>query len=458
LILTALTLPAFNALFETHLILSVETYGYGLLLLILFVLLVGIGAGTYPAFVLARFQPVHVLRGTGTVQSRGSGWLRKSLVVTQFAISVVLIVSTAVIHQQLRYVQHKNLGFQDEQVVIIDLPTAQAWSMREDLKREAAMQPGVLSATAADAAPGMFYMTIRHKPEEWSSQAQVELPEDESVVMAPAIVDVDYVQTLGLHLVAGRNFSADQPSDIERAYVINETAARRLGWTPEEAIGQPFKSASAGPEGEVIGVVQDFHIGSLRDPIGPVVIQLHESWHGAGHLIARLTPTAIPETMDHLKALIERVAPDEPFTYQFLDDLFDEMYRTEQRLGKIFTTVAILAIFIACLGLFGLASYAAETRTKEIGIRKVLGASVSAIVALLSKDFIKLVAIAFVLAVPLAYVAMHRWLEDFAYHIAISWWVFALAGLAGLVVALLTVSYQSIKAALADPVKSLRYE
>ena len=268
------------------------------------------------------------------------------------------------------------------------------------------------------------------------------------------------METLGLRLLAGRSFSADQTSDEDLAYLLNETGARRLGWTPEEAVGMPFKTEDAAPEGRVVGVVEDFHLESLHEEIDPVVLQLRdaESWSGSRYLIARLAPAAIPDAMAHLEQEMRRLVPDEPFEYEFLDAVFDQMYRTEQRLSQIFTSFAVLAILIACLGLFGLASFTAEQRTKEIGIRKVLGASVPGIITLLSKDFVKLVTIAFIIAAPLAYFAMQKWLEDFAYRIEISWPIFLMAGLAALGIALMTVSGQALRAALTDPVKALRYE
>ncbi len=277
----------------------------------------------------------------------------------------------------------------------------------------------------------------------------------------PAAVDYDFIPTLGLSLLAGRNFSESFLTDVSRAYVLNKTAVERLGWSPEEAIGKSFVLGPPGtPEGEIIGVVDDFHIASLRQEIQPVVLQLYKLPFGSLPyvLVAKLTPEHIRDGMAHIEQQFRLIAPGASFQYAFLDEIFDRMYRAEERLSRIFTAFAALAIFIACLGLFGLAAFTAERRTKEIGIRKVLGASVSGIIALLSKEFVKLVLVANVMAWPVAYGMMNKWLQDFAYRIDISWWVFALAGGLALIVALLTVSAQAIKAALANPVETLRYE
>ena len=457
-LLTALALPAFNILFDKSLSLDVQQHGGSLLALSAFVLLIGMLAGIYPAFVLARFKPVEVLRGAGTTTHRSGGLLRQGLVVTQFAISLALIVGTGVIYQQLDYVQNKHLGFYGEQVVIAELPNKQAWERREGLKQNVMSHPGIVAASVANGVPGRFGIRLTEKPEMLSPQAQTD---QEHITFSPAVVDVDFVETLGIALVAGRDFSVDQPSDETRAYLLNKTAVKQLGWTPEQAVGKPFKLGSnEAPEGEVIGVVEDFHIASLHREIGPVVLQLREdpTWSTSGLLIARLAPDGLREAMAHLARQLEHYAPEAPFEYEFLQDTFDAMYRTEHRLSQVFTSFALLAIFISCLGLFGLTAYTAETRTKEIGIRKVFGATLLNIITLLTKSFLKLILIAFIVAAPLAYVVMHRWLEDFAYRVEISWWIFLLAGLLALAIAWLTVSYQSIKAALANPTKSLRYE
>lgn len=460
LLLTAAALPAFNRLFEKDLVLGSAEIAFALILLFAFVVLVAVAAGAYPAFVLSHFRPTAVLRGAGTtVTSSSGGLLRKGLVVFQFTISVALIIGTAVIYEQLKYVQNKDLGFEGEQVVVVNLPGSLSDPVRESLKQQALSAAGVRRASVANGLPSQFNMTLGRPVGYISPEARTE---KESVQFKPAVVDFDFVETLGLSVLAGRSFSEDFSADLTRAYVLNEAAARELGWSSEEAVGKSFKLSGSQetPEGEVIGVVEDFHIASLHQEIEPIVLQLREddSWSTSYVLIVKLAPDGIRGAVEHIEQQFARAAPGETFQYEFLDDRFDAMYRTEQRLSRIFTTFAALAILIACLGLFGLAAFTAQRRTKEIGIRKVLGASVAGIMALLSKDFLTLVGIAFVVAAPVAYFGMNRWLEDFAYRIEIGPGVFLLVGALAFIIAVATVSYQSMKAALADPAKSLRYE
>ncbi|MCI0696538.1 ABC transporter permease [candidate division KSB1 bacterium] len=458
-VLMDLALTMFNRLFDKELTFMGIGYGMALPLLCGFVLLVAIAAGAYPAFVLSRFQPTEVLRGTGKVGASGGRRLRQSLVVFQFTISAALIIGTTIIYRQLNYMQHKNLGFSGEQVVVIDLPASLSATIRETLKQRVLSYSGILRASVATGVPSRFQMGFRRAVAEAAPQASTH---EERIRFMPAAVDYDFIPTLGLSLLAGRNFSDRFQTDISRAYVLNKTAVERLGWSPKEAIGKTFTLGPPGtPEGEVIGVVDNFHIASLHKEIEPVVLQFH-TLPPVGSLpyvlAAKLAPEHIREGMEHIEQQFSLLAPGASFQYVFLDDVFNQMYRAEERLSRIFTTFAALAIFIACLGLFGLAAFTAERRTKEIGIRKVLGASVSRIVTLLSKDFAKLVLLANLIAWPIAWYAMNRWLQDFAYRVHLSWWVFALAGGLALLIALLTVSTQAIRAALANPVEALRYE
>ncbi len=459
-VLMDLALTMFNRLFDKELTFMGVGYGMALPLLCGFVLLVAIAAGAYPAFVLSRFQPAEVLRGIGgKVGSSGGRRLRQSLVVFQFTISAALIIGTTIIYRQLNYVQHKNLGFSGEQVAVVDLPASLSATIRETLKQRVLSYSGILRASVATGVPSRFQMGFRRAVAEAAPQASTN---EERIRFMPAAVDCDFIPTLGLSLLAGRNFSDRFQTDISRAYVLNKTAVERLGWSPQEAIGKTFTLGPPGtPEGEVIGVVDNFHLASLHKEIEPVVLQLH-TLPPVGSLpyvlAAKLAPEHIREGMEHIEQQLSLLAPGASFQYVFLDDVFNQMYRAEERLSRIFTTFAALAIFIACLGLFGLAAFTAERRTKEIGIRKVLGASVSGVVTLLSKDFVKLVLIANLIAWPIAWYAMNRWLQDFAYRVNLSWWVFALAGGMALLIALLTVGTQAIKAALANPVEALRYE
>jgi putative ABC transport system permease protein len=456
LVLVALVLPAFNTLFDKQFTLA--GHAGALVALALFVLVIGVLAGGYPALVLSRFDPIRVLRQQGGTDA-GTGWLRKSLVAVQFTASSVLLMGTAVIHSQVNYMQTKDLGFDGEQVVSFDLRTAEAWDMAETIRQEVLTHPGVLQAGVSSAIPTGFGMTMGYGAGHIAPASEVD-PE-KTISIRPARVDPYFVETMGLRLAAGRTFDPDQPSDAERAYVINEAFARALDWTPEEAVGQPFRMAFDDAEmGEIIGVVEDFHIASLHGEIAPVGFQMFPSpnWSSSVKVVVRLAPDDIPAAMRHLEARLTPFARDERTTYAFVDDLFGALYEAEIRLGRIFSAFAGLAILVACLGLFGLAAHAAHARAREIGVRKVLGASVTSIVGLLSRDLLALVAVAFVVAMPLAYWGITRWLEDFAYRIEIGPGVFALVAVVALFIALFAVSYHAIRAATADPVKALRAE
>ena len=455
-LLTELALPFFNAVFEKELSLDFTGQAGWMLSLVAFVLLVGIASGSYPAFVLSRFQAVRVLRGGDLGTGRSRGLLRKGLVVVQFTFSIALIIVMSVIHRQLGYIQDKNLGFDGEQVVVVEL-NEEAWRLRAQLKQDALTLQGVERATVANVLPGTrFAVRIGYWPD---GVTPGPANADKVVQFAPGVVDASFIETLSLRLLAGRDFDPRRPTDQTRAYILNETFVKQLGWTSEEAVGKAFNYGE-GSNGEVIGVVEDFHLESLHDEIDPVSLHLREDgrWSASGKLIVKLAPGGLRGTMASLEQLADQYMPSAPFNYQFLDDAIDAMYRTERRLSRIFTTFALLAVFIACLGLFGLSAYAAEARTKEIGIRKALGATAESIVVLLSKDVLSLVVIAFVLAVPIAYLVMQRWLEAFAYRIGLTPGIFLLTGALALLIALLTVSYQAVRAATADPVESLRYE
>lgn len=459
LILTAALLPAFNALFDKTLTLDPRAHPGALLLLPLFVLSVGILAGIYPAFVLSHYQPVRVLRGAGTSTTPSGGQLlRKALVVLQFTISVALIIGTAIIYRQLAYVQEKSLGFNGEQVVVLNLPETWTEQMREAFEQRAQAGAGVMQASLASAVPGRFNMRQAIPPASISPQARTE---SEIVIFAPAFVDYDFIPTLGLRVLAGRGFSQEFLSDETRAYILNQTAVEAMGWTPSEAIGKTFRlGPPETPWGEIIGVVENFHIASLHDRIEPVVLQVKASAlrPSVYVLAAKLSPEHIRDGVQYLEQTFKQMAPGEPFEYTFLDDAFNAMYRSEERLSRIFTTFATFAVLIACMGLFGLAAFTTERRTKEIGIRKVFGATVPNIVVHLTSDFLKLVLVAFIAAAPLAYFGMERWLDDFAYRIEVGYGIFVLAGILAVLIALVTVGYHSVRAALANPVNSLRYE
>lgn len=451
--LVAGMLPAFNQLFGTHLSLANGVIGWVLLGLSGVVLLVGIAAGAYPAFVLSRFEPRTLLRRQGPTSAGRGGWLRRGLVVTQFATSAALIVGTIILYQQLQYVQTKDLGFEGERVVTVEIPD-DAQKVRHSLAREARAHPAIRRVSVTNAVPLNQEMRLGLSPDKLSSEHQVNA-QDGTIRFAPAVVDSNYVEALGLTLVAGRDVEADRSVDPTRAVLLNETGARKMGWTPKEAVGKPF--SFGGPPRTVIGVVADYHIASLHKEIDPVAVFFAESdrWDSPYVLTARLAPNDLEAGLDHLKKSLHAVASGAAFKYSFLDDAFDQAYRAEQRLGRIFAVFAALAILIACMGLFGLAAHAADRRTREIGIRKALGATASQIVRLISKEFAALVAVALVLGAPIAYVGMQRWLQDFAYRIDLGMLPFVVTAVGAFVIAGLTVSVHALRAARTDPATTL---
>jgi len=454
LVLVELVLPTFNRLAEKNL----QTFYLGNwalpAALLGITLLVGIVAGSYPAFVLSAFRPVSVLKGALQAGARASR-LRSALVVFQFAASVILIVGTIIIKNQLHYIQNKNLGFNKEQVIVLH----DAYALQEKLeafKNEVMRNPNMISATVSG------YLPVSSNRSDTGFWPEGQRAGDNPVSMQIWSTDYGYIETMGMAIVAGRNFSETFGADSS-AIILNQKAAKMFGF--DDPLGKKIYTWAFTPgQGidrdrtipyTVIGVVKDFHFASLKSNIGALGLRLGRS---RGLVSFRFKVQEVAALIAFLENKWKEFAPDQPFAYSFLDERFSNMYRAEQKVGDVFSVFAGLAIFTACLGLFGLASFMAEQRTKEVGIRKVLGATTVNVTALLSKDFIKLVLVANLIAWPVAWYAMNRWLQDFAYRINISWWVFALAGGLALLIALLTVSTQAIKAALANPVEALRYE
>lgn len=444
-----LALPLFNNLASKQIEFPIANVWFWLIVLITGGI-VGVLAGSYPAFFLSAFTPLKVLKNTIELQGKGSGYLRNALVVFQFVISVMLIVGTGVIYRQLNYIQTKKLGFNKDQMLIVN----DAYALDNQVKafKEQVLQiPNVESGTVSSFLPTPSSRTN----DTFFPVGQMQ--QDKGINMQKWAVDVDFVKTLGLELKTGRAFQEEFLSD-STGIIINESAAKVLGYADpigKKIFGYEDAALTQKVTYTIIGVVKNFHFESLRKNIGALSLVLYKS---SGSVVFRLNGGDAVRTVAQVEALWKKMAPGQPFNYRFMDQDFDNVYRSEQRVGQIFITFAAISIIIGCLGLFGLSAYTAERRTKEIGVRKVLGASVSNIVALLSKEFLRLILIAIVIGSPIAWFAMNSWLSDFAYHIDISWWMIASAGLLAIVIALLTVSFQSIKAALMNPVKSLKSE
>jgi putative ABC transport system permease protein len=452
--LAAAALPTFNAVAGTRLALDLLGRPGALAGLVGLVLGVGVLAGSYPAAYLSGFRPVRVLKGVASDGRSAAARLRRGLTVVQFALSVALLVGALTIHRQLGYVRDEHLGFDKAHVVAVPLRDRADTEDHAALKAAWARIPGVRHVAAASGTPGMeaglhdFLVTA-------------EGARADSLEMRTLTVDPDFAETLGLQFVAGRDFDAARPSDATAAFVINESAARRLGWA--DPLGHRLTvhywlDDEVPKTGEVIGVVRDFQYHSLRQPVEPVVLHVLPGTYYNDYLAARLAPGDVAGTLAAMERAWAAFNPDRPFEYTFLDEQVAALYRAEARLGAITGAFTLLAVFVACLGLFGLAAFVAEQRTKEVGIRKALGASAAGIVALLAADFLKPVAVAVLVGAPLAYVVLDRWLEGFAYRIVLGPGLFAAAGALALLVALATVSAQALRAASADPVKALRYE
>jgi len=448
LLLVDLALPLFRSLSGVDLSINYIKTPWLIPGLIGLAVLVGLAAGSYPAFFLSAFRPARVMKGlfeSGTAGSR----FRSVLVIIQFSISVVLIVGTIIVSNQLHYMKNRRLGFQKEQIVVVPISDESTLDSVRPLKEDLRSHTGVLSVAASSHVPGETTYINPFVPEGFTLE--------EMQYMGELYVDHDFIPTIGIEMAAGRNFSADLQTDRNESCIINETAVNKFGW--DNPIGKTVHELSRSKQlnkKTVIGVVKDFHIESLHKQISPLFIGY--TTHIFNSLSIRISSEKIPETIAFLRDKMSEWDPYRPFEYAFLDDSFDAQYRAEERLSSIFSYFSVLAIFIACLGLFGLASFTAERRTKEIGIRKVLGASVPGIVVLLSKEFTKWVLVANAIAWPVAYFFLSRWLQGFAYRMNITFLTFVFAGVISLAIALGTVSYQAFKAATSNPTDSLRYE
>jgi predicted permease len=446
--LVYLALPAFNTLLDRQLPFT-PLAPIHLAALIGIGLLCGLIAGSYPAFYLSSFNPVAVLKGQRISMNKGAGFIRKGLVVTQFTVSVILIVCTVIIYQQVQHIRSRDLGYDKEHLLYTSLHGDLAEhfnAFKSDL-----LQTGVVANAAISSSPALaMWMTVTTREMTWTGADP-----NKDVKMCWENVSPEYLSTMGLQLKEGRGFYPDIKSD-SGDIVVNETMAHLIG--AKSCIGQ-YVTYAHGERYRIVGVVKDYLFNDMYASVAPLILAcVPETKRSYGFLEIRLRPGNLPASLSKVEAVMKANNPGYPFDYQFADQQFERLFTLEARIGKFAGIFSLLTIFISCLGLFGLAAYTAERRTKEIGVRKVLGASIAGLAGLLSKEFLQLVALSCVIAFPLAWWFMHRWLKDYAYRTAIHWWVFALAGLAALLIALLTVSAQAIRAALANPVKSLRTE
>lgn len=412
------------------------------------ILVIGLLAGIYPALLLSSFSPIESLKGKLRVGKNGA-FFRKALVVFQFSISVLLIIGITVIGSQMRYVRNTDLGFDKEQTLLVKIDNNELYAGKAHFKSEVQSNPAVMDISLMSGEPGGF-----HDVHSFEAEAKP----GEKIMFSTEFSDVDLVNTLGLKLIAGRDLSLQFPTDSAAAVLINRAAASKLGYSsPADAVGKWIKNINRdNAKRSIVGVVEDFHFGSLKEQIEPMVFSTGDDKRVA---VIRIKPNSnIPTVVKDIKAAYASVVPGYPFEYNFLDDTFNKHYSDDIKQGAVLSAFSAVAIFIACLGLFGLASYTAAKRTKEIGVRKVLGSSVQNIVVLLSKDLLKPVLLGTIIAIPVGYYAMNKWLQNFAYRISIEWWMFFTAAITAVLIALITVSVQAIKAAIANPVKSLRTE
>ena len=451
---THLLIPALNQFTEKQIVFDLFTNPVIALTMIVVTAGVGILAGFYPALVLSGFKPVNVLKTTVVTSAPGKvPWLRHGLVVIQFSLSVLLIISAIVVIQQVGYMQSKDLGFKKEQIIFFPMRGEGLQRNQQSFKNELLKHPNITSVSIGYGFPGDMFgdglMTVKEKPGMKPTRT------------TKLMVDEHYIKTLGLLLVAGRDFSKEIQSDIS-SYIINETAVKELGLgTPQNALEKnlswpTWRKPDSLKTGQIIGVVKDFHFKSLHERVEPAVLHIYPPAYSK--VAVKVTGAAIEASLADVKKLWARFSPDYPIEYTFLDESFAKMYKAEDKLKTLLSLFTAITIFVACLGLMGLAAYAAERRKKEIGIRKVLGATVQGVAVLLSKDFIKLVLISILLASPVAWYVMNQWLKNFSYRIDITWWMFAAAGVLAVLLALLTVSSHAIRAALTNPVKNLRAE
>ena len=442
------TLPAFAAFVERQIQFNPFSNLSLLGMLISLVILTGILSGGYPAFALSSFRPVSLFRKVRSLRTKGLS-LRNILVVFQFAVSIIMIICTLVAHNQLRLLKNRDMGYNRDHIVVLPILDARLDANIETLRTELKRNPRILHASSSSS----LLNNVRTRLDaDWPGRT-----EDEKLSFYTVDTDHEFIDLYNMKIVLGRNFSSDFPSEQTGAFLINETGWKALGW--ENPIGKELKLIG-NRRGSIVGVVSDFHIQSMSQPIGLLAIYLKpktQSWHRR-YLTIKIRPENIQGTLNDIQKTMNRFAPGYPFEYSFFDDVFDQTFRADQKMGSLFRTFALIAILIACLGLFGLSSFSTEQRTKEIGIRKILGASIPGIVILLGREFLKWVLLANLIAWPIGYFVMNKWLENFAYRTRLSVDIFLISSLLALVIAAFTVGFQTFRSATASPIDSLRYE
>ena len=450
-LLVIVTMPVFRNISGKDL--TLQSFLNPVFLLGLFGLffIISLIGGSYPAFFLSAFRPVEVIQGTLRRGAKSSA-LRIVLVSFQFAVSIILIIGTFSVSRQLNYIRSKNLGYDKDHVISIRMRNPETQKKFEAIKEAVRRYPSVLNVSASTSTPlGFNDFSVHHAEGK---------PEDESIMLFANMIDEDFIDAYKIDIVQGRNFSKEFPTDLGNAILINEAAVRKLGWQ-DKAVGKHidrFATMTKRIPHKIVGIVKDYHFQSLHEQIQPLMLYYSSPYGNYNMLSVRARPENIQDTLAFLETTWKQFDTQFPFEFSFVDDQYDATYRTEVRLGKLFGYFTALAILIGCLGLFGLTSFTTEQRTKEIGIRKILGASVSGVIFLLVRDFIKWVFLAVVVAWPIGYFVMRDWLQNFAYRASLGVWIFLSAALLALAISIVTVSYQSIKAALANPANSLKYE
>ena len=445
-LMSSIFIQAYNGIFAEHLSLSVFLQPQMLLSLVGATLFVGVLAGLYPAFYITRFEPAEVIKGSLRAGT-GKSAFRRNMVVVQFSISIFLIIGLFTVYKQMRYIQTRSLGFDKENVVILPVRSDQIAQNYDSFRNEMKNNPQIVSVSASSDVPADSH---------YSNSNYRRLDSEEPVILYQFFCDYDYVETYRMEILAGRAFSRDFSTDTVGTIILNESAAHRFGWTSEEAVGKKLEGPFSEGPAQVVGVVKNFNYNSLRREVEPLTLLLNPKYIRA--ISVRIMPGNLERTLSFIQEKWKNTFPGEQFEFSFLDYRINQLYTSEKKMQKIFVIFSALSILVACLGLLGLVSFTSEVRTKEIGIRKVLGASTGSVIVLLSKEFIKWIFLANVVAWPLAWFMMNKWLQNFAYRVNIGWIVFVLAASVTMFIGIFTFIFQTVKTACTDPVDSLRYE